>query len=245
MARQSRRSRYSKMRTNKQKGGGWLDDIKAHANNAVAKTQELANHPKAQAAKQSAVDAANKTQGMITSAHSTISASGQAAYAAAKPHLDTAQMHAQDAATHASNSNYKGFKQSMKDATTSLGQAHNDSQAAVLAQKPSNVMTVNDHIESLQGKAAKTATNLHGKAMKFLGLGSKSVPAPAAVPAAPAAAAPDAKPAMGGRRRKSRKHSKKGRRGHRMTKKRGMKRRSYKTRKGSNPKKMLKSRTKK
>ncbi len=240
MARQSRRSRYSKMRTNKQKGGGWLDDIKAHANNAVAKTQELANHPKAQAAKQSAVDAANKTQGMIKRAHSTISASGQVAYAAAKPHLDTAQMHAQDAATHASNSNYKGFKQSMKNTTMSLGQAHNDSQAAVLAQKPSKEMTVNDHIESLQGKAAKTATNLHSNAMSFLGFGSK----PKQVPVAPAAA-PDAKPTMGGRRRKSRKPSKKGRRGHSMTKKRSMERRSYKTRKGGNLKKMLKSRTKK
>lgn len=230
MPKHSRKTGYSKRRM---RGGGWLDDLKAHANNAVAKTQDLANHPKTQAAKQSAVDAANKTQGMIASAHSTIRASGQTAYAAAEPHLNTAQMHAQAAATHASNSNYKEFKQSMTDMTTSVSQAHNDSQEAVLAQKTPGNMTVGDHVSLLGSKAAEGAANLHSKAKGIFGFGSKPPPP-----------VPEAKPAMGGRRRKSRNHSKNARRKHRMTKNKGMKKRSYKTRKRSNSKKMLKSRTK-
>ena len=239
------------------RGGGWLDSIKAHADNAVAKAQDLANHPKAQAAQQAAIDGANKAQGMIASAHSTISASGQAAYAAAKPHLDTAQMHAQAAATHASNANFDGFKQSMGSMTGSLAQAHSESQDAVLAQKTSGNMTVGDHFSSLGSKASSTVSDLHKSAMGFLSSwGSKPAAAPAPAPLQ----------AAGRRTRKHRRHPKKGqksrtmkgrkdfttkkgnkyynRRGHRQSKNaKGVKGRPYRTRKGGNPKKGQKSRT--
>jgi hypothetical protein len=251
MPRQSRKKGYGKRRM---RGGGWLDSIKAHANNAVAQAQDLANHPKAQAAQQAAIDGASKAHDMIASAHTTISASGQAAYAAAKPHLDTAQMHAQAAATHATNANFDGFKQSMGSMTDSLAEAHSESQDAVLAQKTSGDMTVGDHVSSLGSKATSTVSDLSKSALGFFSsFGSKSSDTPAPVQAA------------GRRTRKHRRHpkgqksltmkgrkdftTKKGnkyynRRGHRQSKNaNGVRGRPYRTRKGGNPKKGQKSLT--
>lgn len=246
MPRQSRKRGYGKRRM---RGGGWLDSVKAHANNAVAQAQDLANYPKAQAAQQAAIDGASKAQGMIASAHTTISDSGQSAYAAAKPHLDTAQMHAQAAVTHATNANFDGFKQSMGSMTDSLAEAHSEAQDAVLAQKTSGDMTVGDHVSSLGSKATSTVSDLSKSAMGFLSsFGSKSSDAPAPVQAA------------GRRTRKHRRHPKKGqksltmkgrknsttkkgnkyynRRVHRQSKiSKGVRGRPYRTRKGGNPKK--------
>lgn len=240
MPRQSSKRGYGKRRM---RGGGWLDSVKAHANNAVAQAQDLANYPKAQAAQQAAIDGANKAQGMIASAHSTISVLGQAAYSAAKPHLETAQMHAQSAATHASNANFDDFKQSMESMIGYLDQAHSKSQEAILAQKTSESMTVGDHVSSLGSKATSTVSDLSKSAMGFMSFfGSK----PDAVPLPMQAA--------GRRTRKHRRHPKKGhksrtmkgnkyynRRGNRHYKNAmGVKRRPYSTRKGGNTNKIHK-----
>ena len=240
MSRQSRRRGHGKRRM---RGGGWLDTIQTHANNAVAQAQDLANYPKAQAAQQAAIDGANKAQGMIASAHSTISDSGQAAYNVAKPHLDTAQMHAQAAATHASNANFDDFKQSMGSMTGSLAQAHSKSQEAILAQKTSESMTVGDHVSSLGSKTTSAVSDLSKSAMGFIStLGSKPDAVPLSMPGAAQAA--------GRRTRKHRRHPKKGhksrtmkgnkyynRRVHRHSKNAmGVKRRPYRTRKGNTKK---------
>lgn len=203
MPRHSRKREYGKRRM---RGGGWLDSVKAHANNAVAQAQNLTNFQKAQAAQQAAIDGANKAKGMIDSAHLTISELGQDAYSAAKPHLDTAQMHAQAAATHASNANFDGFKESMENMTGSLDQAHSLSQGAVLAKKTSDQMTIGETVGSLGNKASNALTGI----TKGLGFGSN--------------------PSGGARSRKHRRHTKKGRR--RQSK--SAKRRSYRSRKGGN-----------
>ena len=242
MSRQSRRRGHGKRRM---RGGGWLDTIQTHANNAVAQAQDLANYPKAQAAQQAAIDGANNVQGMIDNVHSTIIASGQvaSAYNAAKPHLDTAQMHAQAAATHASNANFNGFKQSMGSMTGSLAQAHGKYQDAILSQKTSGNMTVGDHVEALGSKASSSIADIHRSAMGLIStIRSKPDAAPLSMPGAAQAA--------GRRTRKHRRHPKKGhksrtmkgnkyynRRVHRHSKNAmGVKRRPYRTRKGNTKK---------
>lgn len=244
------RKRHGKRRM---RGGGWFDDAKAQAADAIDSAKEMANGPSAQAAQQAASDGAARAQSAIANAHSAISQEGQAAYDAAKPHLESAQMHAQNAASHAANSNYDGFKQSMGDMTGSLAQAHSESQDAVLAQKTSGSMTFGDHAASMGSKASNAVSDFGKSAMGFFSsFGSKPAATPAPVQAA------------GRRTRKHRRHPKKGqksrtmkgrkdfttkkghkyynRRGHRQTKNaKGVKGRPYRTRKGGNPKKGQKS----
>lgn len=232
----------------KHRGGGTFDSFSQKAtqlkNDAVKKSKDMGLHVKASAAHQAAIDHATAAKQMVSDASSQAMAKGMEVHGKMKPQLDLAYGHANDALMHAQNKNTDGFNASMGNFASSMGKAGSAGGDHIMKNTTVGNASLADHASAVSMKAASTAAGLHSNAMKFLGLSSK--PASTPVPATAAATTNAAPlPAMGGRRRKSRKHSKNGRRGRRMTKNKGMKKLSYRTRKRGNSKKMFKSRTKK
>ena len=250
------RTGYGKMH----KGGGMFDSLSKKAtqlkNDAIKKSKDMGLHDKAADAHKAAMSNVTAAKQMVSDASNQAMTKGMEVHGKMKPHLNLAAGHANEALMHAQNKNVKGFNDSMGNFASAMGNAGAAGNAELRNNTTLSNASLEDHANAMSDKVSTMSKDTVSDAMKFLGLGSKpdapaaaSAPAPAAAPAPAVAPAP----AMGGRRRKSRKHSKKvqksrtmkGRKGHRMTKNKGMKKRSYKTRKGSKPKKMLKSRTKK
>lgn len=244
MSRQSRRSRYNKVRTHKQKGGMFdFDSFSKKAdeltNSAIKKSADMGLHNKAAAAHQAAIGHATTAKKMVSDLSNHAMTKSMKVHDMMKPHLDSAASHANDALMHAKNKNMKSFNASMGNFASGIGKAGTAGSDHIMNNTTMGKATLAQHATAIGKNITSTAAGLHSTAKGIFGFGSKPKTTPAS--------------AVGGRRCKSHKNLKKGnksrtmknRRGHRMTKNKGMKMSSYKTRKVSNSKKMLKSRTKK
>ena len=232
MPKQSRRTGYGRKRMHKHGGGGWFDKISQKAtqlkDDAVQKSKDMGLHDQVANAHQAAISHATTAKQMVSNASKQSMAKGMEVHAKMQPHLDLASSHANNALMHAQNKNMDGFKASMNNFASSMGNAGTTGGDHIMNNTKVGDATLADHASAMGSKVTSTASDLHGKAMSFLGIGANKP-----------ASAPVSAPYMGGRSSKSRKHVKKG---HKSYTKKGHK---YYNRKGGNPKKGQKSYTKK
>lgn len=201
MSRQSRRSRYSKTRTQKQKGGGMFDSFSQKAteltNNAIQKSKDMGLHNKAAAAHQAAIGHATTAKKMVSDLSNHAMTKSMEIHGMMKPHLDSAASHANDALMHAQNKNVKSFNASMGNFASGMGKAGAAGTDHITKNTKVGDASLAQHASAMGNKVK----DLHSNAMSYLGFGSKPKPAPAAPTSA-----------VGGRRRKSRKHQMKSKR---------------------------------
>ena len=224
MSRQSRRSRYNKVRTHKQKGGGMFDSFSKKADeltkSAIEKSKNMGLHDKATDAHKAAMRHVTAAKQMVSDASNQAMTNGMEVHGKMKPHLNLAAGHANEALMHAQNKNVRGFNDSMGNFASAMGNAGTAGNDHIKNNTQVGKASLAQHASAMGDKVTSAAKDLHSKAKSLLGFGSKPKSAPASV--------------VGGR--KSRKTSKKGKRSRTMKARKtknakSMKRRSRRARK--------------